>query len=70
MSGDTRSKPAASSTSTVGTVEAPADRRDVTKKKVIERLKALAPSLLASGALLDARPSSLEPPLPRDARKK
>lgn len=69
MSGDTRSKPAASC-STVGTVEAPTDRRDVTKKRVIERLKALAPSLLASGALHDARPSSLEPPAPRDSRKK
>jgi hypothetical protein len=40
------------------------DRRAVAKKKVIERLKTLAPSLVASGAIVNARRSSLEPDPP------
>ena len=36
------------------------DRRAIAKKKVIERLKTLAPSLVASGAIVNARRSSLE----------
>ncbi len=62
--GDRGSGSRARSVGRVGTVEAPADRRDLTRKKVIERLKALSPSLVASGALVDARPAPLEPPPP------
>ncbi|HEX7489583.1 MAG TPA: hypothetical protein VF341_11785 [Anaeromyxobacteraceae bacterium] len=67
--GQSRSKPKPRGTGGVRTIEALADRRDVTKKKVIERLKTLSPSLLASGALADARRSSLEPPPPRRPRR-
>lgn len=42
--------------------------RLATKKKVIERLKALSPSLVASGAIVDARHSSLETELPPKRR--
>lgn len=48
----------------------PAPGREVTKTKVIARLKALAPALVASGAIVDARHSSLEtePPPKRPKR--
>jgi hypothetical protein len=67
--GHGRSKPQPRSAGSVRTIEGLADRRDVTKKKVIERLKALSPSLLASGAIVDARHSSLEQPPPRRPRR-
>lgn len=55
----------------VAAAEAPPERRDLTRRKVIARLKALAPSLVASGALVDARGPELEPPPPpRPARDK
>jgi hypothetical protein len=55
----------------VAAAEAPPERRDLTRRKVIARLKALAPSLVASGALVDARGPELEPPPPpRTARDK
>ncbi len=49
--------------------------REATKKRVIDRLKGIAPSLLASGAIVNARSSPLESPakprrLRRSAEKK
>jgi len=68
---DSRSKPKPRNTGGVRTGETLVDRRDVTKKKVIERLKTLSPSLLASGAIVEARHVSLEPPpRPRLSRRK
>jgi len=46
-------------------VERRVDEGESTKKKVIRRLKAMAPSLVASGSIVDARRSSLETPPPR-----
>jgi hypothetical protein len=69
--GNKRSKAGPRNTGGTLTIEALPDRRDVTKRKVIERLKALSPSLLASGAIVDGRPGSLElPPPPDPSRKK
>jgi hypothetical protein len=52
--GHSRSTPKPT-TGGVQTIEAQADRRDITKKKVIERLKALSPSLFASGSHLGCK---------------
>lgn len=69
--GDRRTSASPSRRGRVAAVEASPDRRDLTRRKVIARLKALAPSLVASGALVDARAPELEPPPPpRSARDK
>jgi hypothetical protein len=68
--GKKRSKAASRNVGSTYNFEAQPDRRDVTKKKVIERLKALSPSLLASGAIVDGRPWSLELPRPPEASRK
>ncbi len=47
----------------------PGDRA-ATKQKVIERLRALSPSLVASGAIVDARHSSLVVDTPRKRRER
>ncbi len=48
----------------------PAANREDTKKKVIDRIKGIAPSLLASGAIVNARKSPLESPAkPRRLRR-
>jgi len=56
--------------SSVRTVGPEQGDRPATKQKVIGHLRALSPSLVASGAIVDARASSLEtaPPPRRAAR--
>ena len=57
-------EPSTTTSNRVGTVKQTAGDFRATKVKVIERLKALSPALVASGAIVDARATALTNDLP------